>query len=40
MDWRHAGEILAAGNHSYDALLNLCLGQGQGRNGIFLQIAA
>lgn len=25
MDWRHAGEILAAGNHAYDALLNLCV---------------
>jgi len=23
MDWRHAGEILAAGKHAYDALLNL-----------------
>lgn len=25
MDWRHAGEILAAGNQAYDALLNLCV---------------
>jgi DNA modification methylase len=25
MDWRHAGEILAAGKHAYDALLNLCV---------------
>ncbi|MBB5337846.1 site-specific DNA-methyltransferase [Tunturiibacter gelidoferens] len=25
MDWRHAGEILAAGKRSYDSLLNLCV---------------
>jgi DNA modification methylase len=25
MDWRHAGEIIAAGKHNYDALLNLCV---------------
>jgi DNA modification methylase len=25
MDWRHAREILAAGNHAYDSLLNLCV---------------
>jgi hypothetical protein len=25
MDWRHAGEILAAGTSVYDALLNLCV---------------
>jgi DNA modification methylase len=25
MDWRHAGEILAAGKRSYDTLLNLCV---------------
>jgi DNA modification methylase len=25
MDWRHAGEILAAGKHTYDALLNVCV---------------
>ena len=25
MDWRHAGEILTAGKHTYDALLNLCI---------------
>jgi hypothetical protein len=25
MDWRHAGEILAAGKHTYDAVLNVCV---------------
>lgn len=25
MDWRHAGELLAAGNQIYEALLNLCV---------------
>jgi DNA modification methylase len=25
MDWRHVGEILAAGKHAYDSLLNLCV---------------
>lgn len=25
MDWRHAGELLAAGNQTYEALLNLCV---------------
>ena len=25
MDWRHAGELLAAGRQIYDALLNLCV---------------
>jgi hypothetical protein len=25
MDWRHAGEILAAGKRTYDALLNVCV---------------
>ena len=25
MDWRHTGEILAAGKHAYDTLLNLCV---------------
>lgn len=25
MDWRHAGELLAAGNQIYDAFLNLCV---------------
>lgn len=25
MDWRHVGEVLAAGKHAYDALLNLCV---------------
>jgi hypothetical protein len=25
MDWRHAGEILAAGKHTYDSLLNVCV---------------
>ena len=25
MDWRHIGEVLAAGKHIYDGLLNLCL---------------
>jgi DNA modification methylase len=25
MDWRHAGELLAAGNQTYEAFLNLCV---------------
>lgn len=25
MDWRHVGEVLAAGKHAYDVLLNLCV---------------
>jgi DNA modification methylase len=25
MDWRHAGELLMAGKHNYDTLLNLCV---------------
>ena len=25
MDWRHVGEILAAGDQAYDALINLCV---------------
>jgi len=25
MDWRHAGELLAAGNQIYDALVNVCV---------------
>ena len=25
MDWRHVGELLAAGNQNYDELLNLCV---------------
>jgi DNA modification methylase len=25
MDWRHAGELLAAGKQAYDCLLNLCV---------------
>ena len=25
MDWRHMGELLAAGRHIYDSLLNLCV---------------
>src|SRR5580704_2693046 len=25
MDWRHAGELLAAGNQIYEALLNICV---------------
>jgi hypothetical protein len=25
MDWRHLGELLAAGKQVYDSLLNLCI---------------
>ena len=36
MDWRHAGELLAAGNQIYEALLNLCVWvKGNGGVGSF-----
>ena len=36
IDWRHIGEMLAAGGQVYDALLNLCVWhKGQGGQGSF-----
>ncbi len=41
MDWRHAGEILAAGNHAYDSLLNLCVwAKDKGGMGSLLPVPA